>query len=224
MKPSVANKEIKVVYEDLRFLTDNWNESIDDVSIRVTSAILRKLLNECLLNKVANHFGIKIKLLVSSSEIDFLNNLALYKPIYLYVSGGAKLNAGTMSEILHHGAKMTPQQIQQDNKRREKFKDKETPIKLTEFLEKPCIIIEDKCISRYEYINYICNKWGGVHVDIKRQPDEKNFLLLDKIENRCKFLDKEILNFELLSIGQRLVAAEDVKMLIEKIKAHTEEI
>ena len=52
---------LKVVYEDLCFLRDEWNDRIDSKTIRITGPILRKLLVEDRLQIAWNEINTKIQ-------------------------------------------------------------------------------------------------------------------------------------------------------------------
>ena len=66
---------LKVVYEDLYFLRDEWNNKIDPKTIRITGSILRRLLVESELQKAWN--GIKYPMLLNTLCLKTKNSGAL---------------------------------------------------------------------------------------------------------------------------------------------------
>jgi hypothetical protein len=54
---------IKIVSEDLDYLAEEWTQDIDDASLRRSSPVLRSLLIENQLMKVANMLGEEISVM-----------------------------------------------------------------------------------------------------------------------------------------------------------------
>lgn len=87
-------------------------------------------------------------------------------------------------------------------------------VPLTKFVDAPCAVVSGEVVSRRLLIKYIANKLGGAHYDPKRLPDERVFSLLDSVRERIKILDKPVVYFELLSIGQALAMAPDIERFL----------
>jgi hypothetical protein len=83
-------------------------------------------------------------------------------------------------------------------------------------------IISRLKINREEVIKYITNKRGGAHFDSSRNistgDSEKKYSLLDNIHMSTSIADKNAVYYELLSIGQRLIASHDVERIRQIIK------
>ena len=68
-------------------------------------------------------------------------------------------------------------------------------------------------ISHEDVIKYVANKLGGNHFDPRRKEDEDNYRLLDAVRERIHVLEKDVVYYELLSIGQAVVNSSDVSNL-----------
>jgi len=106
------------------------------------------------------------------------------------------------------------------NTRDEPSPEQSYPEKLSKFLLQVSFIIEGKTINREEVIKYVNNKLGGTHYDSTRNandPLEAKYMLMDKVQDgRIIVAEKNIIYYELLSIGQRIVNSEDIQTLRKK--------
>lgn len=89
---------------------------------------------------------------------------------------------------------------------------------LIHYLDSPCIVFAGQSVSRRELIQYIANRKGGVHFDETRDrlpPEvEARFVALDGFIYTVQLADKDAVYFELLAIGQAIVAAPEVQAII----------
>ena len=76
---------LKVVVEGLEYLSTQWNQDIDDVSLRIASPILRSLLVEGQLSKAANIMRAKIRVMAP-----LICGRQKFENITFYQCGGAK--------------------------------------------------------------------------------------------------------------------------------------
>jgi len=110
---------------------------------------------------------------------------------------------------------MTPEQLQQLGG----LGDSHEELGLRAFIESPCMVILGALVPRRVLIKYVCNKLGGAHFDTKRDytPEGTLFRRLDYVGDKITLVDKRIVYFELLSIGQTLARADDIRMFCDKV-------
>jgi len=206
---------LKMVYEDLEYITKEWNQKdVSDANLRRSSNILRKLLIDGDIFKVARMLDIK-KLRVLSSGEEYPN----LPGSIIHQSGGGKFGGMRIKGFTVYNRALLPKEIKSSYKESKKRKNK--PIKLHEFIQRPSLIIQNIKINREEIIKYICNKLGGVHYDSKRREEsdlDKKYKILDEYNKSNNLAGKNAVYFELLSIGQRLVNNKDIQKLKKKIK------
>ncbi len=204
---------LQIVVEDLFYLREQWNESIEDSALRRGSAVLRQLLVQNELQRAWRMAGFKSQPSITASTLEpILNRIPLNK-IKFASAGGAKYRGAEQRGILLVNFAMSEEEIKRDYK----AGVPSATMKLKEFIEAPCIVISGELITRHILIKFIANKKGGVHFDTKRTPDERLFSLLDSIHDRLKLLDKRTNYFELLSIGQALASSEDIETFLREV-------
>lgn len=228
-------KLVRVVKEDLDYLTKEWNQDIDDASLRRASTVLRSLLIEGKLLNVARYFDIELKIIVPSSCKDepFTN----IDKIQFYQCGGARYHGMEIRDITYSDKALSQEAVQKlanvkpgDTMPDEQFRrlfnldtrqepppEQSYPEKLSEFLKQVSFIIEGQRINREEVIKYVANKLGGAHYDSRRDVNkelEAKYILMDKAqEGRIIVAEKNVIYYELLSIGQRIVNSDDIRTL-----------
>lgn len=208
---------IKIVSEDLDYLAEEWTQDIDDSSLRRASPVLRSLLIENQLMKVANILGEEISIMapcISKYDVH-LNDPA----VIFYQSGGAKYKGKEIQFLKYLNRAKSPEERNADYEREKSSIGQNYPVKLSLFMKQVSFIINGVKINREEVIKYIANKRGGAHYDDSRKIDktgskgelEKKYALLDNIHKSTSVADKNAVYYELLSIGQRLIASHDVQ-------------
>ena len=223
----IDNELITIVAEDLNYLTNKWTQDIDDPSLRRASPVLRSLLIESQLMKVANMLNEEISVmapLISKYE-DELEDAS----IVFYQSGGAKFKGMEIQFVKRNNRAMSPEEIKTNYEKQKNLIGQNYPVKLTKFMKQISFLINGVKINREEVIKYIANKRGGAHYDGSRKTDkvgskgdlEKKFKLLDDIHRSTIVADKNSVYYELLSIGQRLINSPDVKRIREIINRGT---
>lgn len=215
---------IKIVSEDLDYLAEEWTQDIDDASLRRASPVLRSLLIENQLMKVANMLGEGISIMAPFiSKYDaHLNDPS----IVFYQSGGAKYKGMEIQSLKKLNRAMSPEEIKANYEREKNSIGQNYPVKLSLFMKQISFIISGVKINREEVIKYIANKRGGAHFDSSRKINrtgskgdlEKKYASLDNIHMSISVADKNAVYYELLSIGQRLIASHDVERIRQIVK------
>ena len=215
---------IITVSEDLDYLSEEWTQDIDDASLRRASPVLRSLLIENQLMKVANILNEEIKIMapVISKSDSYLNDPS----IVFYQSGGAKYKGVEIQFLTILNRAKSPEEIKADYEREKVAIGQIYPEKLSLFMKQISFVISGVKINREEVIKYIANKKGGAHYDDSRKIDiigpkgelEKKYSLLDNIHNGTYTADKNAVYYELLSIGQRLIESNDVQRIRQILK------
>jgi len=213
----IDHELVRIVSEDLAYLNNEWNQDIDDASLRRSSPILRSLLIEGQLMRVANMLNEQVMVmtpLISMKE-ERLNNPS----IVYYQSGGANYKGMEVQFISQSNRAIPPDEIKKTHEDQKDLIGKNHPIKLTKFMKQISFMIDGTKINREETIKYIANKRGGAHYDPSRNDQkpgskgdlERKYLLLDSIHDGTVMADKNAVYYELLSIGQRLISSHDVQ-------------
>ena len=218
---------MKTVAEDLDFLMNKWNEEINDVSLRNSSAILRRLLLDGDGNRAYRTAWQKIGfqgepriIAVDSDELIFGNNEEIpVDKIEIAVAGGAKYNGGIIEGFRFLNFASTPNEVKRNYERRKFLMEHPKEYKLHKYLKKTALVVKGTKFTHYDIIDYISNKLGGVHIDLNRsrQKDDK-FKVLDESIS-LQILDKDYIYYQLLSIGQALAQSDDAKRFVDKAKS-----
>ena len=217
---------VKTVAEDLHFLMDKWNEEIDDVSLRNSSSVLRRLLLDGAGNNAyrmawlkSGFQGIPRIIAVDSDELIFGNNDRIpADKITLAVAGGAKYNGGIIQYFRFLNFACTPNELKKNYERGKFLMEHPKEYKLNKYLKTTALVVKGMKFTQYDVIDYVSNKLGGVHIDLtrNREKDDKFKLLDDSIS--LQILNKDYVYYQLLSIGQALAQSEDAKRFVDKAK------
>lgn len=210
---------IAIVAEDLGYLADEWNQDIDDASLRRASTVLRSLLIEGQLQKVANMLNEEICVMAPeiSKQEDELNDPS----IVFYQAGGANHKGMQVQFVKQMNRALSSEEIKKNYEKQKNLIGQSYPVKLSKFMKQTSFMINGVRINREEVVKYIANKRGGVHYDRSRNTEkpgskgelEKKFSLLDGIHGGIVTADKNSVYYELLSIGQRLISSHDVQRI-----------
>ena len=213
----------KTVAEDLKYLRFEWNQDVDEVSVRVLSPILRRLLVQGDLQKAWKILGF-----AKSPRIDTYtlakNILANKSKAIEFASAGGALQDGIRSvgftaidtehpKYSKELSNTTPPQIES--------------LWLDAFLKSACLVVQGHSVPRRALIQYVANKLGGDHFDTKRDESASGqlFQLLDYAHSKYGIVlgihRKSVIYYELLSIGQALAHSEDINRLCQEVsKTH----
>lgn len=210
---------IAIVSEDLNYLTDEWNQDIDDASLRRASPALRSLLIEGQLLKVVNILNETVNIM--APEISKHEEELSDPSIVFYQSGGANYKGMKVQFMKQLNRAMSSEEIKESYEKQKDLIDQSYSVKLSKFMKQTSFMINGVKINREEVIKYIANKRGGAHYDRSRKTErtgskgdlEKKFTLLDGIHDGLVMADKNSVYYELLSIGQRLIGSHDVQRI-----------
>jgi hypothetical protein len=216
----------RLVSEDLEFLFNEWNQDIDDASLRRSSPVLRSLLVEGQLGNISHQAGKEIRILAPA--ICRLITEAELKHKNYYQAGGAKYKGMQVQSTSMVNRALSPEEIKADYERTKDVMGKSYPVKLSVFLKQTSFVVDGVLINREEVIKYVANKLGGAHYDSARLNStpkggpslEDKYALLDKARVEIQVAGKNAIYYELLSIGQRIVNSRDVRHL----KRHLQQI
>lgn len=208
---------IKRVVQHLRYLRDNWDDSIELEEVVRNSNVLRTLL-------VHNDLGRAWRLCGYSYPIR-LRVLTLMPILSTYDkdkiltawTGGARYRDTTYAlgvvlstEQPNTSSSITPTTCQQE-------------LTLDEYRKNTCMVVQVKNtglveINRLELINYVANKLGGAHIDFTRKsnkPLEQKFIALDEA-HKYENVDRSIILLLVLAIGQELVSSRHIQRLMKR--------
>lgn len=210
---------LETVNEDLTWLSTKWNQDIDDVSLRIASPILRRLLIENVLQRAARMLKKQIQIMAPLvCRPETFRNL---RDIEFYTCGGAK-HKGVIVRPLLRWSSNKPLSQQEVTKFHEAMKDRvgKSPVKISVFLKQPSLVIKGVVVNRKEVIKYVANKLGGVHYDNQRKIDplERKYALMDTVRDKLKVAGKNAIYYEFLSIGQMVISSRDVQKLRKELK------
>lgn len=213
----------RIVWEDLDFLFREWNQDIDDASLRRASPVLRSLLIEGQLGKVAHACGRDLRIMAPAIN-KFLSEAGLKQNAY-FQAGGARYKGIEVQAVSMVQRALSEREIKTNYERDRKVIGKSYPVKLGAFLRQPSFVVDGVIIYRDEVIKYISNKLGGAHYDESRKTTatgrvtlEDKYALLDKVRSGTHVADKNAIYYELLSIGQRVVSSRDIHRLRKYLK------
>jgi hypothetical protein len=205
------------IIDDLKYLRETWNQDvIDDNFLRRDSTILRRLLIDGgggLLRRYRKQMGARGDVRVEA--VDLNEQLVGLDAAFIKFAsaGGARHSGMQVAGGMMYGAAMSEETIRARDERGLTFRD----IPLSRYLDSPCLVIEGTKIRRRDVIQYIANKKGGVHYDTGRdRARDKAFQALDRFFGTTQIADKEAVYFELLAIGQALVAAPEIAAILDE--------
>jgi len=208
---------IKRVVQHLRYLRDNWNDNIELEEVVRSSNVLRILLVHNDLDKAWRLCGytypIRLRVLTLTrrlSEYDKDKILTAWTGGAQYRGTRFALLVGLLEEKPKTDSSLSLAQHQQE-------------LTLDEYRRSACMVTRIKDvglieISRLELINYVSNKLGGTHIDFSRKsnkPLEQKFIALDGWHN-YEDLDKNVIPYQLLAIGQELVSSRHIQRLMKR--------
>lgn len=213
-----ADDTLRIVFDDLAYLHETWDQTIEVNSLRVSSTILRRLLVEGELQRAWKVAGFerepKITAYSLTPHLRFMKSTS--RPVALAWAGGAKVKGGQLSNMVLVHEYLSDE----ETKTLSEIRDTEESLSLRAFIEAPSIVVKGEVIPRRVVIKYIVNTQGGAHVgDSKRVSEEerRQYRRLDEAKN-SQGGQYPVPFFELLSIGQALVRAEDITRLRQKIQ------
>lgn len=215
---------LQLVLEDIEYLASEWNQDIDDASLRRASVVLRSLLIEGRLITAAK--GVEQDIRILTPAIAKAYSETELKSMHYYQAGGGKYKGSIVQSLCIVKRAKSPDEIKADYEKQKELINKNYPVKLSEFLRQASFAINGVIINREEVIKYVANKLGGAHYDSTRRISpsgssvclEDKYMILDNVRNSTEVADKNAIYYELLSIGQRLVNSRDIQHLQKNLK------
>jgi len=208
------NDLVQIVSEDLQYLKEEWNESVEDSALKRGNTVLRRLLVQNELQRAWRAVGLPSQPLIRASALKPILDEIPREKIVLAGAGGARYKGIELRGILIANYAMNKTEI----KSQHEAGVPSAKMKLCDFIDAPCVVVSGELVPRRMLINYIANKLGGAHFDTKRKTDERIFALLDEARAKFKFAEKPAVYFELLSIGQAVAHCEDVSRFLGATK------
>ncbi len=250
-KPS-EQELIRGVVSDLKYLKSDWNQTIEDDSLRRASTVLRRLLVYGDLQKAWKAAGFEKEPKIKAVDLNSHLRGVRTKDIKWAFAGGALyagMQVGALVDSVSKGKGNIACSLLVNGKDDVGCYPQESEIYksvgLGKFLFDSSIILGGKIIPRRAVIEYVANKIGGAHFDIRRDESKKKehwFSLLDQLVDREGNSDsvaigvieetgndrlvasslgfvasKKVLYYELLSIGQAVSWSEDIELLCERV-------
>lgn len=190
---------VQVVAEDLEYIRDEWNEEIDDPSLRRNSVVLRRLLVENGIQRAWKRSGFPHEPTVHASTLSDIIGSTPRDRITFASAGGARFQGAEMGGALMVNYKMPDKEIRKLDKAGPRGED----IGLRRFIESPVVVIDGKEIVRCVLIKFIANKLGGAHYDGSpaNRGEVSLYRHLDRATEQIKLLGKPAVYSELLAIG-----------------------
>lgn len=209
----------RLVAEDLDYLFRDWNQDIDDASLRRSSPVLRALLVDGLLARAAHQVGRGIRVMAPAIS-RVVTEVELRECIF-FQTGGAQYKGMIIQSMSVITRAKTSAEIKASYEREKGVIGKSYPVKLGVFLKQTSFVVKGVLINREEVIKYVANKLGGAHYDASRTTSkeradislEQKYALLDEVRTSIVTADKNTAYYELLGIGQRVVNSRDIRAL-----------
>jgi len=208
---------IKRVVQHLRYLRDNWNDSIELEEVVRNSNVLRILLVQNALGRAWRLCGYTYPIRIQALTLTRILSEYDKDKILTAWTGGARYRGVQYALVVAFSGEkpktdspLTPATCQQE-------------LTLDEYRRNTCMVVRVKDgglieINRLELINYVANKLGGTHIDFTRKsnkPLEQKFIALDEAHN-YESVDRSIILLLLLAIGQELVGSRHIQRLMKR--------
>jgi hypothetical protein len=103
--------KVQLVREDLEFLRDEWDNSIDEASLRRSSNVLRTLLVDGHLGRVWRSLGLKRQPIVLAPDLDAMLVGIDPSRVQFAQAGGAHYQQAQLMCALEVNFAMTPEQV-----------------------------------------------------------------------------------------------------------------
>ena len=205
----------RVIVSDLRHLQEGWDGGrVDDDRLRRDSGILRRLLIDNgggLLRTYRRRAGLKGEIKVEAQDLGRQLVGTDRKHLRFAAAGGGTHAGMTVAAVSVHSVAMSADEVRAQYERGMPT----SVFGLSKFLDSPCLILDGRSINRRDLIKYVTNRLGGVHFDENRDPvTERAFLALDRIMGTISIAEKNVVYFELLSVGQAILGSAQVTEML----------
>ncbi len=106
---------LEVVVSDLVFLHEEWDEEVDDHSLRRSGPVLRRLLVDNELQRAWKAAGFEREPVVEASTLQHLIETAPLDKVAFAAAGGAKYKGAELRGAIMRNYAMTQEQIQKES-------------------------------------------------------------------------------------------------------------
>ena len=204
---------LRVVASDLRFLREEWDQDVSDDTLRRTSTVLRRMLSESDILRAWKAAGLGPQPKIHAPSLTPLFKVLPPHAIAIAMAGGAQVQGAIIQGYVSTQVPPSPELEARITSATTKTQD----YRLSDFPGSPSIVVKGSIIKRHQVITYVANKLGGAHFDTSRghKEHEQFYSLLDFAASATHFMDKPLVYFELLSIGQALVACSELSRIEE---------
>lgn len=200
----------KSVVEDLFYLKRTWYNEIDSGELRRGTAILRRLLLEGEYSALWRFLKFEKEPSVICVNLDVVLPLFDSAKIVFAFASGAKIAGIQCSSIVFHEGDECLAYTE------EVAESSIVRMSISQYIKSTTAFVEGKKISRREYIQFIANKCGGVHLKKRKE------ILTDEFKSIKNLEDKVYINFqdaffhEVQSIGQAVTNSESCELLLQR--------
>jgi len=205
----------ETVVSDIEYIENTWNGKVSNHTLRRGSTILRMLLVQNDLQKAWKAIGFSGEPHIIAPRLESILDVNNEKLIYFGLAAGGEYDGVELAlatALKGDRSQIRSPESPEDSNINYKFK-------LNQFKESCGVFMCGLRIKRREIITYVANKLGGAHLDFNRKSKGDNvYKILDKNKGAFRIENKDIIYFELLSIGQCISKSPDIKLLVNKVK------
>lgn len=210
---------LESVLDALDYLTEKWDQEVDDKSLRLTSPILRRLITYGDLGRAWREVGFPKEPTIIALDLKEVISNNPIRRIDFAAAGGALYKGVQLDEM-----------VVLDMSGPSKPVEREIPYKplgVSAFQRSDCLLItrrypsggmKQEILTRGELITFFANKLGGAHYDAKRNSPKEELLDWFLKNGYVMVGDKRVVYFELLSIGQSIINSPDIVLLGDKLR------
>ncbi|MCK6447498.1 MAG: hypothetical protein L6Q99_13995 [Planctomycetes bacterium] len=203
---------VSVVREDLVHLEQTWTRTVSDPQLRIASTVLRRLCVDGDFAKAWRALGLPGQPKVRAPDLEGMLRGVPFDRIAFAAAAGANFGGGIVTTPIHFRGDASDLPML----------GQEAPatvlMKLTKFVDSPCMIIQGRQIPRHTLITYVANKLGGAHLDDRRDPSsskDSRYQLLDEALAVTAIGGKRSVYSELLACGQSIVASRHTRAFLK---------
>jgi hypothetical protein len=178
---------LRIVFDDLAYLHEEWDQAIAENSLRVTSPVLRRLLvDDALLQRAWRIAGFDKSAKITTSplkpDLEYMNQAS--HEVLLAWAGGARIpGLGRVGNMIVVAKYLSDEEAKALSTAQ--GKEEEETLDLPKYIEAPAIVVKDEVIPRRVVIKYIVNTQGGSHAGDKKvsEPEKRQYRRLDEAKS-----------------------------------------
>ena len=206
---------LQALVSDLSYLQTTWIGNVDDDTLRRGSVVLRRFVVEDDLMRAWRLVGYKGSPTISATDLEHTFKIIPISKADIAAAGGAEYNGASVAMPIKANFAMDDEQVRAVGSPGENPPKREYTV--AQFAKSLSMVVRGRRISRQVLTQYVCNTLGGAHFDMKSIAKNKGtanrlFGLLDSVRD-VQILNKPIIYFELLAIGQALSQSPDITEL-----------